>query len=542
MTFIIAVCCGITGYSQQQKIDLLIYNANVYTVDKKFSRTEAVAVDQGTIVATGKSTDLLKRYAAASSIDAKGNYLYPGFIDAHSHFISYSTSLYSVDLYDSKSSGELSDRVSDFAKKHPALEWITGRGWDQNKFADKAFPDNDQLNELFPDKPVLLGRVDGHAALANQKALDLAHVHAGDTINGGVIGTKNGKLTGLLVDNAVSLVASRVPRPTIPQLTAMLKEGEKNCFGVGLTTVSDCGIDYKHAVLIDSLQRAGAVRLRVFAMLGDDPANYLVAFRHGKINTGRMHVNAFKVYADGALGSRGACLLQPYADQPGWTGFLLSSSAHFDSVAKVIYEHDWQMCTHAIGDSANRVVLQIYGKYLQGKNDKRWRIEHAQVVSRADIASFGRYNIIPSVQPTHATSDMYWAGDRLGPDRLKTAYAYRDLLNQNGWIPLGTDFPVEDISPLKTFYAAVVRKDPKGWPPGGFQPDNALTRIQALRGMTIWAAMANFEESVKGSIERGKMADLVLLDQDLLTAPASSLLSTHVVKTWVGGELVFDKK
>ena len=248
------------------------------------------------------------------------------------------------------------------------------------------------------------------------------------------------------------------------------------------------------------------------------------------------------MYADGALGSRGACLLQPYSDKPGWSGFLLSSQQHFDSVAKVIYEHGWQMCTHAIGDSGNRTMLNIYGKYLKGKNDLRWRIEHAQVINENDFKLFGEYNIIPSVQPTHATSDMYWAGDRLGQERVKGAYAYKQLLEQNGWIPLGTDFPVEDISPFKTFYAAVVRKDAKGWPANGYQMENALTREETLRGMTIWAAKANFEETEKGSLEKGKFADFVILDNDLVKEVPEKLLQVKVLKTFVGGEKVYETK
>jgi predicted amidohydrolase YtcJ len=242
------------------------------------------------------------------------------------------------------------------------------------------------------------------------------------------------------------------------------------------------------------------------------------------------------------LGSRGACLLQPYSDKPGWSGFLLSSQAHFDSVANILHQKNFQMCTHAIGDSGNRTILTIYGKYLKGNNDERWRIEHAQVINSADFTLFGKYNIIPSVQPTHATSDMYWAADRLGKERVKGAYAYKQLLQQNNWIPLGTDFPVEDISPFKTFFAAVIRKDSKGWPEAGFQMENALTREEALRGMTIWAAKSNFEENEKGSLEKGKMADMVILGTDLVKAPESSLLQAVVVKTYLGGELVYEAK
>lgn len=279
--------------------------------------------------------------------------------------------------------------------------------------------------------------------------------------------------------------------------------------------------------------------MRLYVMLSDDKDNFAYLEKTGIIKTDRLNVRSIKVYADGALGSRGACLLHPYTDKPDWTGFLLSSPAHFDSVAAYISKKGWQMCTHAIGDSGNRTMLTIYSHYLKGKNDLRWRIEHAQVVNQNDFNLFGANSIIPSVQPTHATSDMYWAGDRLGAERVKGAYAYQQLLQQNGWMPLGTDFPVEDISTFKTFYAAVVRKDAKGWPENGYQTENALTREQALRGMTIWAAKANFEETEKGSLEKGKLADFVILDKDLMKANASELLQISVLMTYLGGERVY---
>jgi predicted amidohydrolase YtcJ len=283
------------------------------------------------------------------------------------------------------------------------------------------------------------------------------------------------------------------------------------------------------------------LKMRLYVMLSDSPQNYDFLFRNGKIKTDYLNVRSFKVYADGALGSRGAALLQPYSDKPGWSGFLLSSKQHFDSVARIISEHGFQMCTHAIGDSGNRMILNVYAKYLKGKNDLRWRVEHAQVINENDFNLFGQYSIIPSVQPTHATSDMYWAEDRLGPQRIKGAYAYRQLLEQNDWLPLGTDFPVEDISPIKTFYAAVFRKDAKGFPDNGFQTDNGLTREQALKGMTIWAARSNFEELEKGSLEKGKFADFVILDKDLMKADPKEILSTMVLRTYVGGQRVYQK-
>jgi hypothetical protein len=424
---------------------------------------------------------------------------------------------------------------------HPGQIWILGRGWDQNRFPGKEFPDNTLLNQAFPTTPVVLGRVDGHAVIANAKALELAGIHAGQTIPGGDIVTHGGRLTGILVDNARKLVDAIVPRPTGENYAIRVDSGQFRCFGQGLTTVADCGLERRDIDLLDSLQKVGRLKTRVYAMIRDNPADLDYFIPRGPYKTDLLFVKAVKAYADGALGSRGACLLRPYSDKPGWTGFLLSSLAHYDSLAKRLAATDFQLCTHAIGDSANRVTLQVYGKYLKGPNDRRWRIEHAQVVDSADLDLFGQFSIIPSVQPTHATSDMYWAGDRLGPQRLKEAYANQQLLRQNGWLPLGTDFPVEDISPFKTFVAGVFRVDARGYPSGGFQPQNALTREEAIRGMTIWAAKADFLEKEIGSLEPGKRADFVILDRDLMEVGASDALETKVVATWSGGKQVYPR-
>ncbi len=535
------LCLVFLSTAAQQKIDLLVYNGTVYTVDKNFTKQQAIAVDKGKIVDVGKTQDLQKKYDATEKINAEGKFIYPGLIDAHAHFFGYGLDLQKANLVGTSSWDDVIEKLKSFASVNKE-GWLTGRGWDQNDWLVKNFPTNEKLNALFPDRPVVLSRVDGHAAIANKKALEISHIKAGDIISGGEIETVNGELTGILIDNATDLVYKNMPGPMPAQIKDALMDAQRNCFAVGLTTIDDCGLNYRAALLVDQLQKSNDLKMRMYIMLSDERENYEYLFSKGKIKTHRLNVRSFKVYADGALGSRGACLLQPYADKPGWSGFLLSSLQHFDSVANIIAQNGFQMCTHAIGDSGNRTMLKIYAKYLKSKNDLRWRIEHSQVINKDDFHFFGDYNIIPSVQPTHATSDMYWAGDRLGKERLKYAYAYNDLLKQNGWIPLGTDFPVEDISPIKTFYAAVVRKDAKGWPDEGFQMENALSRQDAFRGITIWAAKSNFEEDEKGSIERNKFADFIITDKDLMTTDASDILSIQVVMTFVNGEKVFEKK
>lgn len=525
--------------SNSEKADLIVHNAKVYTVDDQFSVAEAFAVKEGKILEVGTSEEILKKYEG-EKLDAQGKAVYPGFIDGHSHFYMYGEGLQQADLVGTESWEEILEKLQAFAKENPE-GWIVGRGWDQNDWSVKNFPDNQRLNELFPDRPVILERIDGHATIANKVALDLGGVKAGQVVTGGEIETRNGSLTGILVDNASGLVYAKMPEASASKIEESLMDAQKNCFEAGLTTVTDCGISHKLIPVMDELQKSNKLKMRIYGMLHDNKENYDYLFKNGAFKTERLNVRSFKVYADGALGSRGACLLEPYADRPGYSGFLLSDKSHFLEVAKKIADKGFQMNTHAIGDSANREILNVYAQVLKGKNDKRWRIEHAQVVNQNDFRLFGENNVIPSVQSTHATSDMYWAADRLGNERVKGAYAFKDLLSQNGWIVLGTDFPVENINPMYTFYAAVIRKDMKGYPEGGYQMENALSREDALRGMTIWAAKGNFEEKEKGSIEKGKFADFIMLDQDLMKAPAGELYKTKVLMTYLNGENVFKK-
>lgn len=540
-TFLLLALCLLSACASNKKqdVDQIIHNAQIYTVNDQFEIVEAMAVKDGKVLALGSDQEILEKYSSDKIYNAYKKAVYPGFIDAHAHFFGYGSNLQNANLRDTNSWDEILNILKEFSKSHPE-GWVLGRGWDQNDWAVKDFPTKEKLDQLFPNRPVYLTRIDGHAAIVNQKALDLAGVTTASKILGGDFIKQNGKLTGVLIDNAMEQVARKIPPPNQKQVEQILLDAQKSSFSYGLTTVVDAGLDYDLVNEIDALQKAGKLKMRLNVMLSDSQKNVDWLIKKGKIKTERLQVNGFKFYGDGALGSRGACLLQDYTDKPHQRGFLLSDIPHFKKMAKVMYDNGFQMNTHAIGDSANRVLLKVYAEVLKGKNDRRWRIEHAQVVNKNDFDYFGKYSIVPSVQPTHATSDMYWAGDRLGAERLKHAYAYKDLLKQNGWVSLGTDFPIEEISPILTFYASVARKDAKGWPSNGFQKENALNRQETLRGMTIWAAKGSFEENKKGSLEVGKYADFIVLNKDLMTIPEDEILGTRIFKTFVNGELVWD--
>jgi predicted amidohydrolase YtcJ len=406
----------------------------------------------------------------------------------------------------------------------------------------KEFPDKHLLDSLFPDRPVFLIRVDGHAAWVNSKALEIAGITKNTVVNGGKVLLTNGLPNGILIDEAMELVRKHIPKPDRETKINALIRAQTDCFAFGITSVADAGISVEEVKLIDSLQKNGALQMRIYAMLDPASEGFGDFVRNGIYITDRLTVRAIKLYADGALGSRGACLLEEYTDDPGNNGMMVTSPDSILKYAEIAKKYGWQLCIHAIGDSANRVVLQIYSEVLGGPNDFRWRIEHAQVIHPDDMRKFGEFNIIPSVQPTHATSDMYWAEARLGSERIKNAYAYKSLLRQNGWLCSGTDFPVEQINPFLTFYAAVSRKDTQGFPENGFQADNALSRKETLLSMTFWAAKAGFEDEKKGSIEPGKYADFVILDLDLMKLDPHWLPEVEVFATYIDGKCVYHKK
>ncbi|MCU0324148.1 MAG: amidohydrolase [Spirosomaceae bacterium] len=527
------------AFAQKQLADLIVYNAQVYTVDSEFSTAQAFAIKNGRFLAVGSSKEILEKYQAKQTIDAQNKPVYPGFYDPHSHFMGLGQMLSQCDLVDTKSYQDIVDRLKDFAKKNPENQWIIGRGWDQNDWDVKEFPTKDLLDRAFPNTPILLTRIDGHAALVNSKAISLAKISINSKVDGGLVEVKNGELTGILVDNAMGLIKRVMPIATEQDKRKMLLEAQNVCFSLGLTTVSDAGLQRNDIELIDKLNKENQLKIRNYVMVSLGIANLDYFIKKGIYKTDRLNVRSFKLYADGALGSRGACLLKPYNDEPSKTGFLLLSAKELERSLTQIYNSGFQANTHCIGDSANRLILDIYGKLLKEKNDRRWRIEHCQVVDNQDVPKFGKYSIIPSIQATHATSDMYWADERLGNERVKTAYAFKDLLKQNGVIANGSDFPVEAVNPLFGFHSAVARQDAQNYPAGGFQMENALTRQEALRAMTIWSAYANFEEKERGSIENGKMADFVILEDDIMTIPNDKLRNVKVKNTFVGGEKVF---
>ncbi len=539
-SFLLTILYSCKTY-KREKTDLIVINAKVYSVDTAFSVLEAFAVLDGKIIASGTTQQILDAYEAKDTLNAEGKFIFPGLIDAHCHFYNYGLGLQEVELTGTKSWKEAITKVNDYAANNKE-EWIIGRGWDQNDWEVKEFPTKKLLDSLFPNRPVVLKRIDGHAVIANSEALKRGGFSNTTKISGGVVEIKNNELTGILVDNAVTKLESVIPATDETKMRNAFLQAQQNCFAVGLTTVDDAGLDKEVIDLILKMHKEGSLKMKIYAMLSDNKKNEDEYLTKKPFKTDRLNVRSWKIYADGALGSRGACLITPYADQQETKGFLLNTPEYFTQQANKLAKNGWQMNTHCIGDSANSIIVNLISYIVPSIGlDHRWRVEHAQVVNANELAKYGGLQIIPSIQPTHATSDMYWAKDRLGEERVKTAYAYKDLLKAVGKVALGTDFPVESIDPLNTFFAAVFRKDKKGFPENGFQMENALSREETIRGMTIWAAFANFEENEKGSLEKGKAADFILVDTDLMTCPENSVLKTKILKTFVNGEEVYSK-
>ena len=532
----VAVIFLLAGCQEKTVADLIVTNAKIITVDDSFSSADAFAVADGKFLAVGSKKEIMSKFRSQNKMDADGKTIVPGLIDGHCHFYNLGIFMQKVDLAGTESYQEVLDRVVAFQKEQKS-DFIIGRGWDQNDWDSKEYPTRKELDRLYPKTPVALTRIDGHAMLANKAALDLAGIDLDTEIVGGEVVVENGKVTGVLVDNAMNLVEAVIPAPDRETKIKSLLDAQQRCFSLGLTSVSDAGLDREIIELIDSLQKAQLLKMRIYAMISATKENLDHYLSAGTYRTDRLNVSSFKVYADGALGSRGAVLKESYSDRENHFGAMVTPLDTLSEIARRLAQSKFQMNTHAIGDSANAFVLKTYAKNLKSQTNRRWRIEHAQVVSPDDFLYFTE--ILPSIQPTHATSDMYWAEDRLGSDRIKGAYAFKELLDINGRVVLGTDFPVEKVDPMLTFYAAVARQDLSGFPEGGFQMQNGLSREETLKGMTIWAAYGNFEEGEKGSIEPGKFADFVILDKNILEIDIDEVPGTKVLATYVNGEKVY---
>lgn len=535
LAFIVLASCGY----RDREADLVVHNAVIHSLDEGESVFQAMAIKDGRIIELGPEQQIRNRYAAKETFNAAGQHVYPGLIDGHCHFFGYGLNKQKLDLHGVKSWDEAIERTVAFAKAHPSSEWILGRGWDQNLWPVRAFPDNTRLNELLPDRLVFLQRVDGHAAVVNQKALDHVGLDASSTMAGGLVEVRDGRPTGLLLDNVADVFQKIFDGAEVATKRNALLAAQTDCFEKGLTMVCDAGLDVGTIELIRAMQDEGVLKMRVYAMVADEPGNLEHFARTGPIRTDRLWVRAVKVYGDGALGSRGALLKEPYADvDTTYHGLLRKDRAHMLEVARWCDQHGFQMATHCIGDSADRFMLDVYAEVLKGTNDKRWRIEHAQCMDPQDFRLFAENSVIPSVQPTHLLSDAPWAIDRIGPERFKSAYAWNTLRQQMGIVALGTDFPVEGIDPLATYYAAVVRRYPDGEEIIGSPAEEALSRKDALLGMTLWNALASFTENELGSLEVGKRGDLTVVNLDLEKASPEALRKAKVTATFVNGERV----
>jgi hypothetical protein len=535
---------------QQQPADLIVTNARIYTVDDGHPIADAMAVRGGKVQFVGSTgAAMALRGASTRVIDLAGRTVIPGMVDAHGHVDNLGLALRTVDLTGTTSYDEVIARVAARAKTAPPGQWIIGRGWDQNDWGDTRFPTQEKLSAAVPNNPVYVTRIDGHAGLANAAALKAAGVTAQtkDPEGGHVERAADGSPAGVFVDNAQGLVERVIPQPTRAEVKSEVQAAIAEAQKFGLTGVHDAGASAQVLDIYEELGKAGALNFRLYAMISDDSATIARWLARGPLVAGygnTLWVRSIKLYADGALGSRGAALLDPYADNAGTNGLLVSRPEHIEAVAERALKAGFQVNTHAIGDRGNRIVLDAYEQALKAVPvaDHRFRIEHAQIINPDDIPRFAALGVIPSMQASHQTSDMYWAGTRLGSTRLLGAYAWRSLLDNGSIIPNGSDFPVEQVNPLISFHAAFSRQDAHNWPPNGWYPEQKMTREEALRSITLWPAMAAFQESLMGSLTPGKLADFVVLDQDIMRVAPEQVLATRVLATYVGGKAVYERK
>ncbi len=533
--------------SLAQTADLIITGGTIYTLDPKMPRVEAVAVSGQWIVYAGTLGEAARyRGPSTRTLDVAGMTVLPGFVDAHAHLAGLGNSLAVVDLSGTKSPQEVRDRVLARMTGAEPGAWVLGRGWDQNDWEVRVFPTWRDL-EGTDSHPVALRRVDGHAVWVNRCGLEVCGVTrtTPDPAGGKIVRDDAGEPTGVLVDNAADLVRAKIPEPSFDERVARLKRAVAECQRYGLTGVHDAGVGEKDLDAIRYLDQHHELGLRVYAMLDADEPAFAEAFiRSGPAADEDQYVvvRALKLYADGALGSRGAALIEPYTDDPGNRGLLVHTREDLLRWTVLALENGFQVGTHAIGDAANRLMLDVYEEALSERPaaDPRLRMEHAQVLAPEDIGRFAKLGVIAAMQPTHATSDMYWAVDRVGARRIEGAYAWRKLIEAGCTIACGSDFPVESPDPLAGIYAAVTRRDRKGYPEGGWYPEERMTIEEAIRGFTTDAAFAGFAEHVKGTIQPNMLADVTVLSMDPFVIPSTDLLSARVVYTIVGGDVVYE--
>jgi predicted amidohydrolase YtcJ len=538
--FIALTSCTMTTTSSNETI--YANGIVVAGADQTPHKNWSVVTNGENIVAVGPADDLRAAHPSAKVIDVSGATVLPGLTDAHGHLYGLGLSLDTVSLLGSTTYEEAIARVKPRAASAQPGEWILGRGWDQNRWPGKQFPTAAPLDAAISDHPVWLRRVDGHAGVANSAAMKAAGITSSttDPEGGRIVRDSGGNPTGVFIDAAQSLIDRAVPAASFELRKRRVLAAAEKIASTGLTEMHDAGAEAATIKAIQELIDEKRFPIRVYLMLTDEATLLDDWFKRGPLLAygNQLTVRAVKMYSDGALGSRGAALLAPYSDDPGNSGLLVSREEHMREVAKRAKAAGFQANTHAIGDRGVRNVIDAYEEAGAAAAD-RFRIEHFQVVAPSDFARVAKDGIIASMQPTHATSDMYWAEDRVGPERIKGAYAWRTVLNSGARLALGSDFPVEDVNPFFGIYAAVTRQDQKSWPAGGWYPDQKLTLPEAIRGFTADAAYAAFEEGTRGTIEPGKLADLTIVDGDFFAAPQSELFRTKVRMTVVGGRVVY---
>jgi len=529
------------GAPPSPEADLVITNARIYP-SARSQPVSAMAVGGGRVLALGEAA-LALAGPATRRLDLGGAAVFPSFIDSHAHMRGLGALLESRDLRHVASVAEIAAYVKQRAAALPEGEWITARNWDQTNWGG-TFPTARDLDAAAPHHPVFLSRVDGHAAWVNSLALKLAGItdETPDPAGGKIIRDAAGHATGILIDQAMQLVRAKMPPPSFAQIKRQLELAVRECARLGLAGVHDAGVSAEDLRAYRELLDEGKLTVRIYAMIAGPGPLWRQYLERGPEISPFLTVRAIKLYADGALGSRGAALWQPYSDDKSNTGLLITPKETIEKIAREAFEHGFQVCTHAIGDRANRTVLDAYAAVLGGPNNRRFRIEHAQVVSLPDFRLFKEFSVIPAIQATHATSDMRWAEARLGPDRLAGAYAWRRFLALGIPVPNGSDFPVEEPNPFLGFYASITRQDAEGRPPGGWMPDQKMTREEALESWTYAGAYAAFEEHLRGTLEPGKYADFIVVDRDIMTIPAKEILSARVKMHFIAGRLVHEER